>query len=29
VTFNGREMSVPEFLGFAFGSVQSAGLLGQ
>lgn len=29
VTFNGREMSVPEFLGFAFGSVQNAGLLGQ
>jgi len=29
VTFNGREMSVPEFLGFAFGSAQNAGLLGQ
>ncbi|WP_019405976.1 YdgA family protein [Stutzerimonas stutzeri] len=29
VTFNGREMSLPEFLGFAFGSVQNAGLLGQ
>ena len=29
VTFNGRKMSVPEFLGFAFGSVQNAGLLGQ
>jgi uncharacterized protein YdgA (DUF945 family) len=29
VTFNSREMSVPEFLGFAFGSVQNAGLLGQ
>ncbi len=29
VTFNGREMSVPGFLGFAFGSVQNAGLLGQ
>ncbi len=29
VTFNGREMSVQEFIGFAFGSVQGAGLLGQ
>ena len=29
VTFNGREMSVPEFMGFAFGSAQNAGLLGQ
>ena len=29
VTFNGREMSVQEFMGFAFNSVQSAGLLGQ
>ncbi len=29
VTFNGREMSVQEFVGFAFGSVQNVGLLGQ
>lgn len=29
VTFNGREMSVQEFMGFAFGSAQHAGLLGQ
>ena len=29
VTFNGREMSVQEFIGFAFGSAQNAGLLGQ
>jgi len=29
VTFNGRDMSVPEFIGFAFGSVQAGGLLGQ
>ncbi|AHY40952.1 DUF945 domain-containing protein [Stutzerimonas decontaminans] len=29
VTFNGREMSVQEFIGFAFGSVQNAGMLGQ
>ena len=29
VTFNGREMSVQEFVGFAFGSAQNAGLLGQ
>ncbi|WP_421683023.1 YdgA family protein [Stutzerimonas urumqiensis] len=29
VNFNGQAMSVPEFMGFAFGSVQNAGLLGQ
>ncbi|NKQ12885.1 YdgA family protein [Pseudomonas sp. SST3] len=29
VTLNGRDMSVQEFIGFAFGSVQGAGLLGQ
>lgn len=29
VTLNGREMSVQEFIGFAFGSVQGSGLLGQ
>ena len=29
VTFNGREMSVQEFMGFAFGSAHQAGLLGQ
>ena len=29
VTFNGREMSVQEFIGFAFGSAQHSGLLGQ
>lgn len=29
VTFNGRDMSVQEFIGFAFGSAQGAGLLGQ
>ncbi|WP_407294012.1 YdgA family protein [Stutzerimonas zhaodongensis] len=29
VTLNGREMSVQEFIGFAFGSVSGAGLLGQ
>jgi len=29
VTLNGREMSVQEFIGFAFGSAQGAGLLGQ
>ncbi len=28
VTFNGREMSVQEFMSFAFGSVQGSGLLG-
>ena len=29
VTLNGRSMSVQEFIGFAFGSAQGAGLLGQ
>lgn len=29
VTLNGRDMSVQEFIGFAFGSAQGAGLLGQ
>ncbi|UPQ82892.1 YdgA family protein [Pseudomonas knackmussii] len=29
VTFNGRDMSVEEFMGFAFGSAQRSGLLGQ
>ena len=29
VTFNGRDMSVQEFVGFAFGSAHNAGLLGQ
>ena len=29
VTLNGRDMSVPEFIGFAFGSVSGAGLFGQ
>jgi len=29
VNFNGREMSVQEFIGFAFGSAQGAGLLGE
>lgn len=29
VTLNGRQMSVQEFVGFAFGSAQGAGLLGQ
>lgn len=29
VTLNGREMSVQEFMAFAFGSAQGAGLLGQ
>ncbi|AHL73621.1 hypothetical protein CH92_00310 [Stutzerimonas stutzeri] len=29
VNFNGREMRVQEFIGFAFGSAQGAGLLGQ
>lgn len=29
VNFNGQEMSVQEFIGFAFGSVQGVGLLGQ
>ncbi|GAB6388825.1 YdgA family protein [Stutzerimonas marianensis] len=29
VTLNGRAMSVQEFIGFAFGSVQGAGLLGR
>jgi uncharacterized protein YdgA (DUF945 family) len=29
VTLNGRDMTVQEFIGFAFGSAQGAGLLGQ
>ena len=29
VTLNGQDMSVQEFIGFAFGSVLGAGLLGQ
>ncbi|WP_313499808.1 YdgA family protein [Stutzerimonas nitrititolerans] len=29
VSVNGREMSVPEFMGFAYRSIQDAGLLGQ